>query len=324
MKARSILQYAIMIAVVMGFSIVGVELVIAQPTPGMWELYPIQEASYSTLVQEPIKADGSSNFKSTGKSVIPIKFNLFTSPGPVILQSILSDSDGANDYSFLSFTPGSPLTFNEIKSLTAVYNFTEGNCHGGALRWSIRVSETESVFIYYGGYPNFTDCTTVVPAINQSGLNMIGKMDARYDTSQVAGGTFYDTYAHAQALVGNRTVVRVSLVLDGGWTIGDQVVNLVNVLVNENAFVPESDTPTETCDLPPAEIQITKVSGASAGPVNEPISIQPSADDVDFRIVDCKYMYNLATSSLSGPGRYKVEALIDGIVVQGAAYFDLR
>jgi hypothetical protein len=327
MKVKSKLQCTTMIALVMGFFIFGAQLAMAQSTPGNWVLYPPQESSYTTLVQEPIKADGSSNFKSTGKSVIPIKFKLSTSPGPVILQSILSDgsdsnSDTTNDYSFLSFTPASPLSFNDITSLIASYTFTEGNCHGGALRWSVRL-QTGSVFIYYGEYPNFTNCTGFNPANNQSGLNMIGQSDLRYDLSQV-GGSFYGSYVQAQALVGNLPVIRVSLVLDGGWA-GDQVINpLGNVSVNGNAFVPENGTPTETCDLPPAEIQITKVLGAPEGPVNEPISIQPGKDDSDFRIVDCKYMYNLATSSLSGPGRYKVETVIDGIPVGGAAFFDLR
>jgi hypothetical protein len=35
-------------------------------------------------------------------------------------------------------------------------------------------------------------------------------------------------------------------------------------------------------------------------------------------------MYNLATSSLTGSGHYKVEVLIDGAPVSGAAQFDIR
>jgi hypothetical protein len=66
------------------------------------------------------------------------------------------------------------------------------------------------------------------------------------------------------------------------------------------------------------------VSGSSTGIVNEPISIQPNDDNSQFRIVDCKYMYNLATSSLSGPGGYKVEVMINGNPVAGPALFDLR
>ena len=294
----------------------------AQSPLGTWELYPPQTASYVTAVQQPVNVDGTSNFKSTGKAVIPLKFSLAIAPGPVVFQSIFSDTDMDNDYSYLSFTPNAPLLFSEIENLSAVYNFTQGNCHLGALRWSVRVSATQIVFIYYGAYPNFTDCTTAGPGTNQSGLNMISFTDLRYDTSQV-GGTFYDTYAQALSLVGNMPIIRVSLVLDGGGG-GDQVLSPSNVTVNTNTFVPAAGGVTPTCDLPPATIQITKTSGSPSGGVNEPLTVQPGDDNSQFRIVDCKYMYNLATASLSGPGTYRVEVVIDGTPAAGAATFDLR
>ena len=290
----------------------------AQSPAGTWVLYPEQTNSYATSVQQPINADGTSNFKSNGKAVIPIKFSLSTAPGPAIFQSIVGDADTANDYSFLSFTPTSPLFFSAISNLTAGYAFTGGNCHGGSLRWSVRVSPTQSVFIYYGDYPNFTNCITPT----QSGANMINLADLRYDTSQV-GGTFYDTYTNAMTLVGGMPIIRASLVLDSGWG-GDQVLTLTSATVNSNTFVPSSGAGSQTCDLPTATIQITKVTGSSTGVVNEPISIQANDDNLQFRIVDCKYMYNLATSSLSGPGGYKVEVMINGNPITGAALFDLR
>jgi hypothetical protein len=304
----------------------------AGATTGSWALYPAQSTTYTTAVQQPINADGSSNFKSTGKSVVPVKFELSSAPGPVVFQSIFSDGTDSNpattnDYSFLSFTPNPTITFNDISTLRADYAFTVGNCGGGSLRWSVRVdvgsdgntANDGSVFIYYGGYPSFTDCTTS----NQSSVNMIGQPDLRYDTSQV-GGTFYDSYAGAQALVGGLPVVRASLVIDSGWFSGDQKLNVSNVTVNDNAFVPLGGPPTKTCDLPPATVRITKLAGSGTGPVNEPVTIQPNDTNEQFRVVDCKYMYNLATSSLSGPGTYQVEAVIGGTPAGGAATFDLR
>jgi hypothetical protein len=301
---------------------------LAQSPAGSWELYPAPATVYTASVQQPINADGTSNFKSTGKAVIPVKFSLATSPGPVVFQSILSDGSDpnpatTNDYSYLSFTPAAPLLFSQVTNLSAVYTFSEGNCHGGALRWSVRVSPVQSVFIYYGAHPNFTDCTTSDGGISsQSGLNVIGRPDLRYDTSQV-GGTFYDSYANALALVGSMPIVRASLVLDGGWA-GDQVLAPTNVTFNGNTFVPASGGTTPTCNLPPATIQIIKVSGTPTGPVNEPLTVQPADDNAQFRIVDCKYMYNLDTGSLSGAGRYKVEVVINGTPAAGAASFDLR
>jgi hypothetical protein len=172
----------------------------------------------------------------------------------------------------------------------ADYAFTLGNCGGGSLRWSVRVdvgndgnsANDGSVFIYYGAYPNFTDCNG---SNSQSGQNMMGQPDLRYDPTQV-GGTFYDTYAHTQTRVGNLPVVRVSLVIDSGWfepppvgTHGDQKLNISNVTVNDNTFVPLSGPPTQTCNLPVATIKVTKLSGDGAGPINEPVSVEPADND---------------------------------------------
>ena len=58
--------------------------------------------------------------------------------------------------------------------------------------------------------------------------------------------------------------------------------------------------------------------------MNEPISIQPGDNDLNFRNVDCKCMYNLATSSLTGVGTYTVNAVIGGVLATGPATFDLK
>ena len=132
------------------------------------------------------------------------------------------------------------------------------------------------------------------------------------------------TYARALALVGSTPIVRASLVLDSGWA-GDQRLTLGSATVNNDTFTPPAATAlAPTCDLPPATVKITKTAGAGSGSVNEPVTVQPNDDNGSFRVVDCKYMYNLATSSLSGPGTYEVQAVIAGSPVGGAATFDLR
>jgi enamine deaminase RidA (YjgF/YER057c/UK114 family) len=169
------------------------------------------------------------------------------------------------------------------------------------------------VFIYYGNPSEFGNggvqgCTPPSPGgVDQSGTNLIGLSDLRYDTSQYVGGTFYDTYAHALTLVGTTPIIRASLVLDSGWG-GDQRLTLTSATVgtaaDSNTFTPSPATAlTPTCNLPPATIRVTKTSGTGSGDVNEPISIQPNDTNGDFRTVDCKYMYNLATASLPGRGR---------------------
>jgi hypothetical protein len=318
------------------FSVISIVLVIAgflvsqaSASPvttlnGTWASYPGQQAIYQTLAQQPINADGSSNFKAKANGVIPLKFALSEGQGDFVFESIGSDSNLDNDYSFVSFTPATPVTFNEITELSAVYAFTLGDCYGGALRWAVRVSPTASVFIYYGALPSFVSCTDTA---DQSGVNLLNLSDARFDLSQV-GGPWYGTYSQAQQLVGNQPIIRASLVLDGG-SAGDQRLTLTSATFATagftDTFVPSPATePTTTCPTQEASIKITKIDGIPVGAVNEFSSIQPQDDNGIFRIVDCKYMYNLATSSLSGVGTYTIYAEINGVTAANPAVFDLR
>ncbi len=104
--------------------------------------------------------------------------------------------------------------------------------------------------------------------------NMISMTDLRYDTSQYPGGTFYDNYAHAKALVGTSPIIRVSLVLDAGWD-GDQRLTLTSATVATE----HSPTRSRRSRQPrrprsarrvQAIIGITKVSTSPTGDVNEP------------------------------------------------------
>ena len=193
----------------------------ARSVNGTWEAYPGQTAVYQTSVQQPINADGSSNFKANGKTVIPIKFGLASGSGPFVFESIGGTPSPTDDYSYVSFKPSAPLTFSDITELSAVYVFTTGDCHGGSLRWQVRTNDGHALFIYYGTYPQFgnggQDGCTAASGDGQTGSNLITLPDLRFDTSQYAGGTFYDTYANARALMGALPIVKVSLMLDSGW-----------------------------------------------------------------------------------------------------------
>ena len=306
----------------------------ARSVNGTWEAYPGQTAVYQTSVQQPINADGSSNFKANGKAVIPVKFGLASGSGPFVFESIGSNVPTTDDYSFVSFTPSSTLMFSDITELSAVYAFTLGDCHGGSLRWQVRTSPTQAVFIYYGTHPQFGNgadggCTPAsAGGDTQSGDNLITLSDLRYDTSQYPGGTFYDSYANAYALIGALPILRVSLVLDSGWG-GDQRLTLSTATLKTAGYT-ETFTPspagssTATCPTQPATVFVTKTDGTPTGPLNEPESIQPQDNNGLFRIVDCKYMYNLSTSSLSGVGTYSVYAKINGVTASGPAVFDLK
>jgi hypothetical protein len=300
---------------------------------GTWEAYPGQLAVYQTSVQQPINADGSSNFKANGKAVIPVKFGLASGAGPFVFESIGSTPSTTDDYSYVSFTPSSTLTFSEIMELSAVYGFTLGDCHGGSLRWQVRTDADHALFVYYGTPPQFGNgsvggCTPASGDGGQSGDNLINLPDLRYDTSQYPGGTFYDTYGHALTLMGGLPIVRASLMLDSGWG-GDQRLTLTSATLKTTGYT-ETFTPsrsgslTPTCPMQPASVFITKKDGTPTGSVNEPETIQPQDNNGLFRIVDCKYMYNLATSSLSGVGTYEIRVKINGVIASGPAVFDLK
>jgi hypothetical protein len=344
---------------------------------GTWTLYPAQtdvtssstvtSATYKTAVRPPINADGSSNFPGK-RGVIPVQFDLLAGTktvttttrtvGPVVFESIGSDADQANDFSYLSLAPSGTLRFSDLTTLTAGYTFTQGDCHGGSLRWSVRVDGNgngindgapidPAVFIYYGAVPQYGNggvngCTpTSLAGEDSSNHNMLAADrtdDLRFDTQQFGTGIFYDTYANAVAVTGARQVLNATLVLDSGWQDapnGDQKVTLGTVTVNDNTFVPKTPGTTvttsttfgtfaKTCDLPTAELRWSKDDPIPDGAINEAESIQPKDSGLTFRQVDCKYIYNLDVSSLAGQGTYRVYARIGGENLDAPAKFDLR
>jgi hypothetical protein len=343
-----------LIAVTVAYPTVAGNRTFAQTTSGTWTHFPPQQPTYKVAVRPPIKADGSSAF-NVG-DVIPVKFKLATGTSVFLFDSVWSnnnppDGEGISDdnFAFLSFTPAAPTMFSAITNLSADYSFALGNCQGGSLRWSVTFDignddgtpwdpdsglpnprdNDRSVFIYYGGYPNFTDCTT--GPNNQSGVNMIGLGDLRYDTSQLVGGTFYDTYANALALSGSLTIAQVTLALDSGWMqelVGDQLVykdqsvTLTRAAVNDNAFVPVVSAPSDTCVLPTASIAVVEETN---GTVPDPISAQQKFSDTFFGNTNqCTYSYNLDTNSLFGPGNYSVFVVINSQAVLIPGRFKLQ
>jgi hypothetical protein len=324
-------------------------------TYGRWGAYPGQSTSYGAAVQQPINADNSSNFKANGKAVIPVKFALAQGTGAFVFESIISDNatNTANDYSILQWQANAsngPITLNQLTTLIANYQFTSGNCQGGSLRWTIRLQDgsvQRNLDIHY--QPGHDSLSEQTCAAGTSGKNMVdvGSTDPYVVINQFtyagsaytftsANPVYNTTYADALSQLGNLVIVQngISLILDSGWgASGDQRVTLTGAQVGlgngaavsyTEMFTPLPASPvTSTCPTQQATISITKVDGAPTGDVNEPISIQPQDNDGNFRIVDCKYMYNLATSSLSGVGTYTVKATI-GTTTFTVGTFDLK
>jgi hypothetical protein len=279
---------------------------------GTWSLYPPQTQTVPQVsVDPPINADGSSVWAA--KSVVAVQYDLLLGYGPVVFSSYQTPYT----YSSLDFRPSSALTFAQLTTLTAGYAFTTGTCHGGALRWSIVFSDGSTIFIYYGKDATFwSDCSSNPndPSIDQSGLNMINANfdgtggDVRYERSDHPGS--YTTYASVLSFAAGKTISDVILVLDSGWG-GDQVISpLGHVTVNDNTFVPNSGT-TSVCPSQPATIQVSKIGPSGSLTIDEDLTSIQNDTGSQFRIVDCKYKYNIAGKSLS-VGQYKVDAIING------------
>jgi hypothetical protein len=254
---------------------------------------------------------------------------------PPVWESLLSN--GSVSYAGLNLlSPG--LTLNQITNLSATYMFTEGDCKGGSLRWTLRVNVSgvnQILHIYYGT-PNGPDqgCS----ANSGSGANLIttGITPNRFEMQGGWGipGPVYTTYADVLASThgGNDLVDVAQLTLDSGWA-GNQRAEVSLVTVNDNTWVPKTTDTTSstvtgiyaaTCDRPDAEMRWAKNNSTPTGAINEAESIQPNDTGQFYRKVDCKYIYNLDVRSLPGVGTYTVWARIGGVNIPVPATFDLK
>jgi hypothetical protein len=321
----------------------------AATTTGTWSSYPPQTSSsqtttsagtpvYKTAVRPPINADGSSNF-SVKRGVIPVQFDLLAAPtttttttktyNPPVWESIGSDVATINDFTIARLTLNPTLTFAQITNLSADYLFTMGDCVGGSLRWDVFVDNAVGVVhVYYGDPGGVQSCSG---AASGSGQNLI--TTGATNRFEIGNSGVYTTYAAAALAVQGARVTAGQLTLDSGWS-SDQKANVSNVTVNDNTWVPKTTETTvstavtgpyaATCSLPPAELRWAKDGATPTGAVNEAESIQPKDTGQYFRQVDCKYIYNLDVSSLTGQGTYRVHARIDNQNLAAPAIFDLR
>lgn len=347
-------------AVLAGLFVAAIALPASATTPstaGTWYSYPPQTftettstttgpTAYTSAVRPPINADGSSNWPAK-RGVIPVQFDLLAASSttttttktydPPVWESI--QADGSYSYAGLTLSP--TIKFSDITNLSAKYEFTTGDCFGGSLRWTITVMHNgspELIHVYYGTPNNtstfpFQSCSG---AYSGSGQNLIttGVTPDRFEF-QGAGAPVYTTYNDMLALTNGGTdqVLSVQLTLDSGWK-ADQRANVSNVTVNDNTWVPKTTEITtttttvgpavKTCALPAAELRWVKNDATPDGAINEAESIQPKDTGQFYRQVDCKYIYNLDVSSLSGQGTYTVWVRINNTNLPVPAKFDLR
>ena len=332
----------------------------ASTTTGNWYSYPDQTFTssdvvtngfaYQTAVRPPINADGSSNWSSR-RGVIPVQFDLLAAPtttttttrtyDPPVWES-LNQSPGVivpGSWSYAGLSLSTPMPLNQIH-LSAVYNFTTGDCFGGSLRWTVRVnvSGVDRILHIYYGTPNGPDqgCSGGNSGSGQD-LMTTGITPNRFEMQGAWGvpGPVYTTWDDVLASThGGTDLVDVAqLTLDSGWR-ASQEADVSAVTVNDNTWVPKTTETTttttvdgpyaHTCTLPAAELRWALNNPNPTGAVNEAESIQPKDTGQYYRQVDCKYIYNLDVTSLDGKGTYTVWARIDGVNVPMPATFDLK
>jgi hypothetical protein len=360
---RSFFGAATLAVVALTLTLVGAAGAAFPHTTGTWYSHPAQTvistttttttgSAYKSAVRPPINADGSSNWPAK-RGVIPVQFDLLAAPtttttttktySPPVWQSLQADGS----VSYAGLVPNSTLTFNDIQNLSATYSFTTGDCHAGSLRWDIEVIHNgvpRIVEVYYGNpnadVPPTQSCSGTY---SETGKNLIDPSDVTLPANrfEMLGGwgvdpvpPLYTTYDRAVASTNGGTdiVDDVQLTLDSGFA-GDQIANVSNVTVNDNTWVPKTTETTtstvtgdyaKTCALPAAELRWAKNDATPDGAINEAESIQPKDTGQFYRQVDCKYIYNLDVSSLSGQGTYTIWVRINGGNIEVPATFDLR
>lgn len=152
----------------------------------------------------------------------------------------------ADDFGGVKFTGTGVTDFNSLATLQAEFNVTDDACKGGSPRYEIDFAGTDNNLFVYLGTLTAGDFVCAPNTWIDSG-NLIGSLDTRFDTSKFAGGTFYDTYAHAKTLLGSMAIDEIRFVVDGGWSFdpGDkeQTVLLRKATINANVFTWGQVTP---------------------------------------------------------------------------------
>jgi len=156
------------------------------------------------------------------------------SPTGVQLRSSTAIAPG---YGGIDFSVPSGTTFGSITNLSADYMFTAGSCGVGAPRFQINLDGVNA-FVYIGPPPNYTSC----PMNVWTNTGNLAAPANFVDTSQLPGGTFYDTFAAANLKYGTQAVTGIQVVIDAGYAfpVTGQTVVVDNVVINDTTYNFES------------------------------------------------------------------------------------
>lgn len=157
-------------------------------------------------------------------------------------------SDATPGFGGIDYTVDAGTTFADLTTLSTDYMLeSDDTCVGGSPRFQINLDngagDTGNIFAYFGTDSGGAPC--VVGAWSNTGDFLeAGRL---LDTSQLDGGTFYDSYAAALAKYSAYEVTGIQVVVDASWAAADneQAVDIDNTLINSVLFTYEVPVPTD-------------------------------------------------------------------------------
>jgi hypothetical protein len=271
--------------------------------------YYTQTNTYFTTVQQPINADGSSVYPAKKAGVVPVKFALSVGLGDLTIISA-SDGNAAHGDGGVQFVVPAGVTLDNMNNLRVTGTYPFPNCGAGSPRFTLFFADGGSVHVYLGngGDPN-TGCELY------TGGNLLGDPSAiRFEIGN--SGT-YVNLAAAQTAHSGSDITSAIFVVDNG----SAQATLHTAEIGTTTYTFASSTPTPTCTLPPATIDVQQVSGANPVTVDETLYTMAADNGNNFRINSCQYAYNLSTKQMTA-GNYKVFANINagGDVTTGGQF----
>jgi hypothetical protein len=184
------------------------------------------------LAAMPLTAGAANGYSLFGDAQLVSPGN--ASPTGVQLRSSTAI---APNYGGIDFSVPSGTTFGSISNLGTDYMFTAGSCGEGSPRFQINVDGVNA-FVYIGPPPNYMGC----PMNVWGSTGNLAAPAGFVDTSQLRGGTFYDTFAAADLKYGTDPVSGIQVVIDAGFAFpgGTQTVVVDNVMINDTTYTFES------------------------------------------------------------------------------------
>lgn len=131
----------------------------------------------------------------------------------------------------IDFKVPAGMTFGQLQNLGTDFKFTAASCGQGSPRFQINV-DGKNAFVYLGPPPNYTGC----PANVWMSSGNLATPTSFVDTSQLPGGTFYDTFASADTKYGGDVITGIQIVADAGFFFGTQTVLIDNTTINDHVF----------------------------------------------------------------------------------------